>query len=116
MIKRTRYSREFKQAVITEIRLGQSSIAQISKRENIAGQTLRNWVEAESNGKTGSEQQEISALKRKIAELSEAMGELAFENHILKKLQEFQAQKKKSADLSGPVSPPKLVSSKDANL
>jgi hypothetical protein len=44
------------------------------------------------------------------------MGELAFENHILKKLQEFQAQKKKSADLSGPVSPPKLVSSKDANL
>ena len=115
MIKRTRYSREFKQAVLTEIRLGQSSIAQVSKRENIAGQTLRNWLEADSNGITGSEHQEIAALKRKIGELSEAMGVLAFENHILKKLQEFQAQKKKSADLSGPISPKKLVSSKDVN-
>lgn len=74
MIKRTRYPKEFRETLIAEIRLGQSTIAQISKRENISGQTLRNWIDNSGAGKTGSEQQEITALKRKVEELSSALG------------------------------------------
>lgn len=115
MIKRTRYPREFREALITEISLGQSTIAQISKRENIAGQTLRNWIDDNAVGKSGSEQQEIAALRRKVGELAEAMGELAFENHVLKKFHRFLEQKQKSASSSGPLSPPRLAASKDAD-
>ncbi|MBS0618886.1 MAG: transposase [Spirochaetes bacterium] len=74
MIKRTRYPREFREALVAEISLGQSTIAQVSKRENIAAQTLCNWIDDNAAGKTGSEQQEIAALRRKVGELAEAMG------------------------------------------
>jgi transposase-like protein len=72
MIKRTRYPKEFREALVAEITLGQSTIAQVSERENIAGQTLRNWIDDSASGKTGSEQQEIAALKRKINQLAES--------------------------------------------
>jgi transposase-like protein len=111
MIKRTRYPKEFRDGLIAEIKLGQSTIAQVSKRENISGQTLRNWIDNGATGKTGSEQQEIAALRRKVEELSAALGEIAFENHVLKKFQRFLEQKRKSVSLSGPLSPPKSASS-----
>ncbi len=50
MIKRTRYSKEFCDAIRNEIVLGQSTLSQVSKRENIASQTLRNWVDEGSRG------------------------------------------------------------------
>jgi transposase-like protein len=55
MIKRTRYPKEFRDGLIAEIKLGQSTIAQVSKRENISGQTLRNWIDNGATGKTGSD-------------------------------------------------------------
>lgn len=115
MIKRTRYPKEFRDGLIAEIKLGQSTIAQVSKRENISGQTLRNWLDNSAAGKTGSEQQEIAALKRKNEELSTALGAIAFENYVLKKFQKFLEEKRKSASLSGPLSPPKSASSEPAN-
>ena len=107
MIKRPRYGKDFRESVMTEISTGQSSVAQISKREHISGQTLRNWVNDASIGKNGSEQNEILALKRQNEQLALALGEMAFEIHILKKFQKFQEQKKKSANSSGALSPQK---------
>ena len=113
MIKRPRYRKEFRDSVVLEITTGQSSVAQISKREHIAGQTLRNWINNASSGKTGSEQGEIMALKRQNEQLALALGEMAFEIHILKKFRKFLEQKQKSDISSGTLSPPRLVSSED---
>jgi transposase-like protein len=98
MIKRTRYPKEFREALVAEISLGQSTISQDSKRENIAGHTLRNWIDDNASGRTSSEQQEIAALKRKTNQLAQAMGELAFENHILKKFHQFLEEKQRAAN------------------
>ncbi len=113
MIKRTRYSKEFRDAIRNEIVLGQSTLSQVSKRENIASQTLRNWVDEGSRGINGSEQNEMAALKRQNEQLALALGELALENHILKKFHKFLEQKRKSENSSGTLSPQKSASSKD---
>lgn len=105
MIKRTRYSKEIRASLVSEISLGQSSVAQVSKRENIAGQTLRNWIENAASGKNGTEHSEIAALRRQNEQLALALGEMSFDFYILKKLQKFQEQKQKSATLSGTLSP-----------
>ena len=113
MIKRTRYSKEFRESIRNEITLGQSTIGQISKREKIAGQTLRNWMKEVSIGINGSEQSEIASLKRQNEQLALALGEMAFEIHILKKFQKYQKQKQKSESSSGTLSPQKSGSSED---
>ncbi|MDH4263908.1 MAG: transposase [Spirochaetia bacterium] len=113
MIKRTRYGKEFKDSIVNEISMGGSSVAQISKRESISAQTLRNWVENAVIGKSGTEQNEIATLKRENEQLALALGELAFDNYILKKFQKFQEQKRKSAISSGTLSPRKSESSQD---
>jgi transposase-like protein len=113
MIKRVRYSKEFRDSIRQEITTGQSSIAQISKREKIASQTLRNWMKEASDGITGSEQNEIASLKRQNEQLALALGEMAFEIHILKKFQKYREQKQKSENSSGTLSPQKSVSSTD---
>jgi len=113
MIKRTRYGKEFRDSIRNEITLGQSTIAQVSKREKIAGQTLRNWMKEASVGINGSEQSEIASLKRQNDQLALALGEMAFEIHILKKFKKYQEQKQKSENSSGTLSPRKSVSSED---
>ena len=113
MIKRRRFGKEFRDCIINEISLGQSTVAQISKRENISAQTLRKWTNDATSGVNGSEQKEIAALKRQNEQLALALGELAFENHVLKKFQKFQEEKRKSENSSGTLSPLKLDSSKD---
>jgi|GEM_PF-4922404 len=44
MIKRTRYSKEFRDAIRNKIVLAQSTLSQVSKRENIASQTLHKTI------------------------------------------------------------------------
>jgi transposase-like protein len=51
MIKRTRYPKEFREALVAEISLGQSMSAQASKRENIARQ---NRLRAAGNCSAGA--------------------------------------------------------------
>ena len=113
MIKRTRYGKEFRKSIINELLMKQSSVAQISKRENIAGQTLRNWMNNAAAGNSGTEQNEIKALKRQNEQLAMALGDMAFDNYVLKKFHKFQEQKQKSETSSGTLSPRKLGSSED---
>jgi transposase-like protein len=114
MIKRIRYGKEFRDSIRNEITSGQSTIAQISKREKIASQKLRNWMKESSVCINGSEQTEITSLKRQNEQLALALGEMAFEIHILKKFQKYQEQKQKLENSSGTLSPQKSVSLKDA--
>jgi transposase-like protein len=118
MIKRNSYAVEFKRQIAFELLSGQTSIAAVSKREGITSATLAKWRDKyglESGG--GSEEldkAELNELRRKLAHYEAALGELALENHILKKFQEFTVQQKKRNSSSKTTSPNILVSKKVA--
>lgn len=103
MIKRNLYSKEFKEKIVIELKSGQSSVAQISQREGINQQTLRNWKKSfEESGFNESNDTEL-ALRKRIAELEGALAESTLENHILKKAQkylhEYQRKEKSSKNI-----------------
>jgi transposase InsO family protein len=69
MINVRMYPREFGEALVVAISLGSSTIAQVSKGENIAGQTLRNWMADRTSCKTarsGYRQRKFPDLPRNM--------------------------------------------------
>ncbi len=119
MIKRNRHSVEFKQKIGRELALGQTSIAEVSKREGISIQTLNHWKNRfgfEEQGDVVDEKRELNELRKKVAAYESALGEMALEIHLLKKLQKYSYQQKKKRNLSGVISPSILESKKVVGL
>ncbi len=115
MIKRNRYSVEFKEKIGRELALGQIGIAEVSKREGISIQTLSKWKSRfgfDGNKEENNEKQELLELRKKVAAYESALGEMAFEIHLLKKLQKYSYQQMKKRSLSGTISPSTLESGK----
>lgn len=44
MIKRNRYSLEYKEKLVRELSLGKVSLTEVSKREKVSYQTLQKWT------------------------------------------------------------------------
>ena len=82
MIKRQRYSQEFKRKIDHELIMGIASIAEISKREGISTTTLNKWRNMHITADYNTDEQEVPELKKRIRDLEETVSELALENHI----------------------------------
>jgi len=82
MIKRQRYSQEFKRKIDHELIMGIASTAEISKREGISTTTLNKWRNMHITADYNTDEQEVPELKKRIRDLEETVSELALENHI----------------------------------
>ena len=100
MIKRNKYSKQEKERLALEMISGQTSMAEISKREMISVATLSKWKrQMVAEGFEDKNKVELE-LRRKISYLESALSELMIENQILKKteklLQEYRQKEKLS--------------------
>jgi transposase-like protein len=113
MIKRNRYGVEFKKQVSQEIGLKQSTIAEVSRREGISSTTLSKWVNRYFNGTEKgasiSFSKEIEVYEKRIAGLELALGELAYENSLLKKTAEILRETLLRERSSGNILPQSLA-------
>lgn len=115
MIKRNRYSVEFKEKNGRELALGQISVAEVSKREGVSVPTLNKWKNRFGFGEydeADSNKKELIELRKKVGIYESALGEMALEIHLLKKLQQYSYQKMRKRNLSGSISPSILGSGK----
>ena len=112
MITRKRYGMDFKKKMAIELSTGQSSLSEVSKRERISVQTLYKWRDKYGFGdgiqKNEMDSNEVKELKRLISEYESALGEMALQNHVLKKMQEFALAREKKKNSSGVISPSML--------
>lgn len=118
MIKRNRYSVEYKEKIGRELALGQISASEISKREGISVQTLNKWkirFGFEEYNEADSDKKELIELRKKVAVYESALGEMAIEIHLLKKLQKYSYQRMRKRNLSGSISPSILESGRVAS-
>jgi len=105
MIKRQRYTEDFKKKIGFELASGVSSAGEISKREGISSTTLYKWRDRlQTVSVTGDDKDYIEQQKR-IKELEEIVSDQAIQIHILKKTQKIMEQLKKQEHLSGSISP-----------
>lgn len=83
------YGREFKLMVVRQIATGEKRPAQVCREHSLAESVLARWrKEYELRGEAafGPRQvNEATNLEQKVAELERFCGQLAMENHILKK-------------------------------
>mgnify|MGYP006440430673 CR=1 FL=1 len=78
-----------------EILGNENSITAVSKREKVAYQTLRKWIEQFKETGLSAEEDDIIRLKKENAQLKSALGEVVLENRILKKTEEILGQLQK---------------------
>jgi transposase len=84
------YSREFKLTVVRQIVSGEKRPAQVCREHSLAESVLARWrKEYELRGEAAfapRQDGEVTSLEQKVAELERFCGQLALENHILKKV------------------------------
>ena len=110
MIKRQRYSEEFKNKIGLELASGITSAGEISKREGISATTLYKWRDRLQSPVVAADNKEYIEQQKRIKELEEIISEQAIEIHILKKTQRIMEQLKKKERSSGSISPRTLES------
>ena len=115
MVKRKQYDQAYKESLVTEI-LGGASVAQISQREGIAAHTLYKWREKIASGDFSDAHRTEIELRKRIKELESALGDLALENHIIKKARQIMADELKKERWSKRISAGNSASSKVAKL
>jgi len=89
-----RYTLEFKREAVRLVRNGQSQ-AQVGQQLGVAGQTLHNWVKAESSGRLSepaSGGQAVTAEQMEISRLKSEVARLRMERDILKKAAAYFAK------------------------
>jgi len=105
MVKRKRYTQEFKEQMVLELLSKQSTAAQIAQREGITPQTLNSWKKKITSGKFESENETELRLRKRIAELEGALAESALNVHILKKTEIYLKEMQRKERLSSAISP-----------
>lgn len=81
----THYDKEFKQNIINLYKQGESA-AQLVREYGIGYSTVHKWIQSQTQNKSGKTPDEIKAMEKRLAALSE-------ENEILKKALGFLAQR-----------------------
>ena len=78
------YTLEFKQEAVRLVRGGQMP-AEVARSLGISGQTLHNWMKAESSGRlTNTTSKTVSAEQMEIARLKAELAQARMERDILK--------------------------------
>lgn len=104
MIQRRKFTKDFQEKVVMELVSGQSTVAQISQREGIHPQTVRNWKAKIAEGSFETDNETELALRKRIAELEGALAESALDVHILKKTEKYLKEMQRKERLSGAIS------------
>lgn len=112
MIKRTRYTEEYKRKIGFELAAGLTSAGELSKREGISATTLYKWRDAAMNIQITPDEKELMEMRKRLKELEETVSDQALTIHILKKTQKIMEQLKRQERLSGSISPLTLESKK----
>ena len=81
----TCYNKEFKQNISNLYKQGESA-AQLAREYGIGYSTVHKWIQGQAKTQSGKSPDEIKAMEKRLASLSE-------ENKILKKALGFLAQK-----------------------
>ena len=81
----THYDKEFKQNIINLYKQGESA-TQLAREYGIGYSTVHKWIQSQTQNKSGKTPDEIKAMEKRLAALSE-------ENEILKKALGFLAQR-----------------------
>jgi transposase-like protein len=92
MISRRKFSKEFKRQVTEDIKFGGISQAQALRKYEISSSTASGWMKQYEQGKFGNEPTEEGALRNKVAELEQMVGQQAMEIKLLKKAKEISQQ------------------------
>ena len=114
MIKRTRYSEDYKRKIGFELAAGLTSAGEISKREGISATTLYKWRDAAMYSQVTPDEKELMEMRKRLKDLEETVSEQALTIHILKKTQKIMEQLKRQERSSGSISPLTLDSKKAA--
>lgn len=104
MVKRKQYSEDYKQKLVMEIMAG-AKVSQIAQRENITAYTLTKWRDKIGSGNFSDSHKTEIELRRRIKELESAVGDLALENHIIKKSRQLMAEQIRKERLLKRTSP-----------
>ena len=99
MIRRKHHSTEYKEKIVLELISGQSTVTQLAQREEVHPQTLRNWRKQYDSGAFRNSHSNEIALRKRVAELEHALGEMALENHILKKTEKILSELRRKGEL-----------------
>lgn len=90
---RTKYSPEFKDAVVLEVIRNSRPVADVARENGVVAQTLGNWVAAH-RAKHAEDEPELSLSERaRLKELERENRELRMENEFLGKATAFFAKK-----------------------
>jgi len=91
MNPKRRFSVELKRQVVEQLLSGASRPAQLCRQYEIANGLLYHWKRQYSRGRFGNEPTAAGVLENHIRELERLVGELTFENRLLKKAAELAA-------------------------
>lgn len=91
MNPKRKFSVELKRQVVEQLLSGTSSPAQLCRQYEISASLLYHWKRQYSRGRYGQEPTAVGALENRIRELERLVGELTFENRLLKKAAELSA-------------------------
>ena len=91
-VVRARYTLEYKQEAVRLVRGGQS-VSSVSKSLGVAGQTIANWLKADTAGRLqGAAGKAVSAEQVEIARLKAELARTRMERDILKKAAAYFAK------------------------
>lgn len=108
MNSRRTFSTEFKCQIVEEVLAGVSTVAQLSRRHELAPNLIYRWKQQYTDGKLWNVASNGElALKLRVLELERLVGELLLENKLLKKAARSAQQQRSAASsiITGPSSP-----------
>ncbi len=91
MNPRRRFNVELKRQVVEQLLSGDSSAAQLCRQYEISSGLLYHWRQQYNRGRFGNEATAAGALENRVRELERLVGELTFENRLLKKIAQQRA-------------------------
>ena len=99
-VRRT-FNDEFKAKIVETIAAGAASQAELSRQYGISPVMIGRWKREYGSGKffENAKNTDIASIKIRMAELERLVGELLFENKMLKKAKELDTIKKKDDSL-----------------
>ena len=98
---RRSFNDEFKAKIVETIAAGAASQAELSRQYGISPVMIGRWKREYGSGKffENANNTDIAGIKIRMAELERLVGELLFENKMLKKAKELDTIKKKEDSL-----------------
>ena len=91
MNPKRRFSVELKRQVVEQLLSGANRPAQLCRQYEISSSLLYHWKRQYGRGRLGNEPTVAGTLENRVRELERLVGQLTFENQLLKKVAELTA-------------------------